>query len=204
MDFLNFLQIVENEPLFETGLLLVGDANPSDVRKQLSRWCAAGKVIQLRRGLYTLAQPYRKATPHPFVIANKLQPGSYVSCQSALAYYAMIPEAVPVTISVTTGRPDRLHTELGDFDFQHIQFSWFRGYNLEALGNNQHTFIAPPEKALLDLVYLQPKGDSYLFLESLRLQALEQLNLDRLSLFAKLAQKPKLLPRCQSDRTAIS
>jgi hypothetical protein len=72
MDFASLLHIVENEPVFETGLLLSGNVDPFDVRKQLSRWTTSGKILQVRRGLYCLAQPYQKSVPHPFLIANRL------------------------------------------------------------------------------------------------------------------------------------
>src|SRR6185369_8767235 len=105
MEFAKLLQIVGNEPVFETGLLLAGAVDPKDVRRQLSRWTKAGRLFQLRRGLYALAPPFQKIKPHPFVIANRLMPGSYVSNQSALAHYGLIPEYVPVVTSVTTARP---------------------------------------------------------------------------------------------------
>src|SRR5512137_1484416 len=154
MEFVRLVEIVGDEPVFETGLLLAGDVDPNDVRKQLSRWTLAGKLYQLRRGLYTLAPPYQKVKPHPFVIANRLAPNSYVSCQSALAYYGLIPEYVPVTTSVTTARPIRWDTPLGSFEFRHVKVELLRGYRLTDLGNDQQAFVATPEKALLDLVHL--------------------------------------------------
>lgn len=193
MEFADLLQIVENEPVFETGLLLSGDVNPLDVRKQLSRWTASGKIYQLRRGLYSLAPPYQKNLPHPFLVANRLQAGSYVSLQSALSHYGMIPELVPVTTSVTTTYPVTYHTPFGEYDFRRIQNTWFRGYRLVDLGSNQQAFVAAPEKALLDLVYLQAGGDSAAYLNSLRLQALDQLDLDQLNQLALTSNKPKLL-----------
>jgi predicted transcriptional regulator of viral defense system len=187
------LEIVENEPVFETGLLLSGKVDPLDVRRQLSRWQDVGKIYQLRRGLYCLAPPYQKVRPHPFLVANRLQHGSYVSLQSALGYYGMIPESVPTTTSVTTGRPESLGTPLGKFDFRHIQVKWFRGYNQVDLGNDQKAFVARPEKALLDLVYLQPGGDSVNYLRELRSQALDRLDLDEMQRFASEFNKPRLV-----------
>jgi hypothetical protein len=37
MRFEDLLEIVDREPVFETGLLLAGDVDPADVRRQLSR-----------------------------------------------------------------------------------------------------------------------------------------------------------------------
>ncbi|MCI0613124.1 hypothetical protein L0244_09055, partial [bacterium] len=86
MEFTNLVKIAGDEPAFETGLLLAGEVDPTDVRRQLSRWTKAGRLHQLRRGLYALAPPFQKVKPHPFVIANRMVRGSYVSCQSALAH----------------------------------------------------------------------------------------------------------------------
>ena len=57
------LQVVGDEPVFETGLLLAGNVCRADVERQLSRWTRAGRILQLRRGLYSLAPPYRKVEP---------------------------------------------------------------------------------------------------------------------------------------------
>jgi predicted transcriptional regulator of viral defense system len=197
MEFGRLLQVVDNLPTFETGLLLSGNVSPFDVRKQLSRWTAAGKLYQLRRGLYSLAPPYQKVIPHPFLIANQLLAGSYVSLQSALAYHGIIPELVPVTTSVTTSRPATYRTPFGQFDYHHIQMDLFRAYRMVDLGNDQRAFIASPEKALLDLVYLQPGGDSSNFLRALRLQALDQIDIEQLQQLASETGKPKLLRAVQ-------
>jgi len=193
MEFNDLLHAVGDLPTFETGLLLSGDVSPIDVRKQLSRWTSAGKLYQLRRGLYSLAPPYQKVHPHPFLIANQLQAGSYVSLQAALAFYGMIPEHVQVITGVTTGRPSVYRTPFGQFDYRHIQVDWFLGYRRVDLGNDQTAFLATPEKALLDLVYLQPGGDAEAYLRSLRLQAMEQIDRNQLHDLAITSGKPKLL-----------
>ena len=94
MKFTSLLDIVGDEPVFETGLLLAGAIDPGNVRRQLSRWTKAGHLYQLRRGLYALAPPFQKVKPHPFVVANRLMPASYVSLQSALRHYGLIPDIV--------------------------------------------------------------------------------------------------------------
>jgi predicted transcriptional regulator of viral defense system len=192
MEFSTLLTIVGDEPVFETGLLLAGPVDPDNVRRQLSRWAAAGRVFQLRRGLYALAPPFQKARPHPFLVANRLLRGSYVSLQSALAHYGLIPEAVPVTTSVTTLRPARWDTPLGAYEYRHVKTELLFGYQMTGLGNGQQAFVATPEKALLDLVHLQPGGDAAEVLQQLRLQNLDRLDLDRLRIQAARASSPKL------------
>ena len=83
MEFAQLLEIVGDEPVFNTGLLLAGDVNPTDVARQVSRWTKAGLLYQLRRGVYALAPPHQKVKPHPFLVANRMVRGSYVSLQSA-------------------------------------------------------------------------------------------------------------------------
>ncbi len=192
MEFRRLVEIVGDEPAFETGLLLAGEADPADVRRQLSRWTKAGRLYQLRRGLYTLAPPFQKVKPHPFVVANRLVRGSYVSCQSALAHYGLIPEHVPVITSVAMARPGRWETPLGVYEFRHVKTDHLWGYRLVELGGGQRAFLATPEKALLDLIYLQPGGDSPDYLRELRLQHLDRLNRDELRRQAGLSGSPKL------------
>jgi predicted transcriptional regulator of viral defense system len=193
MEFSELVTIIQDEPVFDTGLLLAGDANQREIRRQLSRWKQTGKIYQLRRGLYCLAPPFQKVKPHPFLVANRLIPASYVSLQSALAYYGMIPEHVPVTTSVTAARPAHWETPLGIFDFRRIQAEFFNGYRLVDLGEKQQAFIASPEKALLDLVYLTPGGDTLDYLSELRLNYLDRLDWHLINRLAGQIKKPKLL-----------
>jgi predicted transcriptional regulator of viral defense system len=197
MKFDELLALVQSEPVFETGFLLAGDVDPANVRKQLSRWTRSGRVLQLRRGLYALAPPYQKLKPHPFLVANRLASGSYVSLQSALAYYGLIPEYVPVVTSVGSGRPQQWKTPLGTFILRHIKPDLLLGYERVQVVPSQGTtsqaaFIAVPEKALLDLIYLEPNSATPEYIHELRLQNLESLDLERLTSFAQVTDSPKL------------
>lgn len=192
MEFERLLETVGGEPIFETSLLLAGDVDPADMRRQLSRWTKAGRLYQLRRGLYALAPPFQKVKPHPFLIANRTVRASYVSLQAALAYYGLIPEYVPVVTSITTARPGRWETPLGVYEFRHVKTGLLFGYQLTDLDGGQKAFVATPEKALLDLVYLQPGGDSPGYLRELRLQNLDRLDAEELRRQADRTGSPKL------------
>lgn len=187
------VEIVGDEPVFETGLLLAGTERPQHVLRQLSRWVASGKVMQLRRGLYTLAPPLRKINPHPFVIANHLEPGSYVSCQSLLAYRGVIPEYTPITTSVGPVRPGRKKTPAGMYDFHHLKPACVFGYQKEKIAQAQSAFVATAEKALLDLIYLTPASDHAAFMRELRLDLDYSWDLERLAADAKRCASAKLL-----------
>lgn len=192
MEFTRLLEVVDDVPVVETSLLLAGTVDPANIRRQLSRWVAAGRLYQLRRGLYALAPPYQRTKPHPFVVANWVVRSSYVSLQAALAHYGLIPEAAPVVTSVTTGRPGRWDTPLGAYDYHHVKVGLFFGYRLDEVSPGQHAFVATPEKALLDLVHLHPGGDDPAYLQELRLQNLERLDVEALQRLAEQAGSPKL------------
>jgi predicted transcriptional regulator of viral defense system len=187
------LTLVADEALFSSALLLAGDESVAQVRLQLSRWVTAGRLLQLRRGLYALAPTWRKLEPHPFLIANRLQRGSYVSLQSALAYHGVVPEHVPMVTSVGPGRPETVRNPLGVFQFNHLAKTLLFGYSRVEIAARQFAFVASPEKALLDLVYLTPGADCNDFLQELRLQNPAAISLSALDRLARRSGKPKLV-----------
>ena len=192
MKFEELLSIVEDEPVFETSLLLSGNVDPVDVRRQLSRWAGNGRLYRLRRGLYALAPPYRKVKAHPFVVANRMVRPSYVSLQSALAIHGLIPEFVPVTTSITTGRPGEFSTPLGTFVFRHVRTPLFQGFREVEMDSRQPAFVATPEKALLDLLYLEKGSDSEANLAELRLEIDEGFDLEELERFSRIFRSGKV------------
>ena len=201
MKFSGLLNVVGDEPVFASSVLMTHGENPADIRRQLSRWVNEGKLIQLRRSIYTLAEPYRKKAAHPFLLANRLKSASYVSLQSALAWYGLIPEYVPVVTSVTTGRPGQLNTPDGNFVFKHVKKSFFSGYGCVDLLDGQTAFVASPEKALLDLIYLTPGADQADYLSSLRIQHPERLDMERLHQLTAAGGSAKLIRA--ADRLAV-
>ncbi|OHB57308.1 MAG: hypothetical protein A2173_03190 [Planctomycetes bacterium RBG_13_44_8b] len=191
MKFETLLKKTSQLPCFTTRFLSAGQ-NLAQVRLQLNRWVKSGKLIRLSKGIYILAEPYRKIKPEAFAIANKLKSPSYVSCQSALSFYGLIPEFVPVVTSVTSGRPESLETPLGRFEYRRISQKFFWGYHKAELSGGQQAFVARPEKALLDLVYLTAGGDKEEFLKELRLQNIEKLDKNVLSQYVEKSKSPKL------------
>lgn len=113
-----------------------------------------GELIRLRRGCYRLATVIAGTAPHPFVVAQALRPGSYVSLESALSFHGLIPEAVPTTLSIVPGRrrDDLTVPELGAFLFRPLALN--TGYFLEGVERvvlaGQAALVASPWRALLD------------------------------------------------------
>ncbi|OGX36844.1 MAG: hypothetical protein A3G91_02125 [Omnitrophica WOR_2 bacterium RIFCSPLOWO2_12_FULL_50_9] len=192
MRFDNFIKKTGNLPVIETEMMLAGDPDPNPIEVQFSRWEKAGKLIKLKRGFYVLAERYRKTAVSEFYIASILIRPSYISLEKALEYYHLIPEAVYAYTSLTTKRQGEFITKAGRFSYRHIQTSLFWGY--ESLkSDGQTAFVAHAEKALLDLVYIKHIKVSPDYLDELRLQNVENINIDRLLEYAERFHKPGIL-----------
>ncbi|MEK7849347.1 MAG: hypothetical protein AAB213_00790 [Candidatus Omnitrophota bacterium] len=184
-----FIKKVQDYPVIDLESLMVGLKNPQSLKVHISRWQKSGKLIPLKNGLYILANAYRKVEPQEFYIASLLKTPSYVTMEKALEYHDMIPEAVAVYTCVTTKRQGRFETPIGVFDYRHIKTSYFWGYDSVTL-NDQTAFVASPEKALLDLIYLKNIKVSQGYLEELRLQNIDDIDLKKLMAYARRFGKP--------------
>ncbi len=186
MEWNDFLNRFVQQPLFHSSMLAVFPEPVSHVQVQLSRWTRTGKLLQVRRGWYLIAKPWRSQEVPLSVVANQVVFPSYLSTEWALQYYDMIPEYVPNPTSITTGKGMRFVALETWFIYYHVPPSFFKGYSQEQLGSDKIA-IACPEKALLDKMYLflQRNLFSMAWLQELRLQQLEIFDLCR---FTELAQ----------------
>ena len=121
-----------------------------------------------------------------------------MSLQSALAHYGCIPEHVPTVTSVTTGRPETLDTPFGSYQYRHLHRRLFFGYRPAFVGGNATVFLAEPEKALLDLIHLTPRGDTIAFLEKLRLENTEIIDGRRILGLAERTGSARLMRTAQN------
>ena len=186
------MEAAGNLPVIETELLLAGVTDPGPIKVQISRWQKSGKLIQLKRGIYLLNKIYRRQPVNELYLACLLKKPSYVSLEKALEYHGLIPEAVKVYIAITTKRTAEFTTQVGRFSYRHLKKSLFWGYKSYSIGE-QTVFIAYPEKALLDLIYLDKIKVSLGYLEELRLQNVERFSSRRFLEFAGKFNKPGIL-----------
>ncbi len=137
----------------------VVEGSPQRRYNLVNRALKAGELHRLRRGLYLLAKTWRTYDCHPFALAQRLVPGSYISLETALAYHGWIPESVHVTASIVPGTKSSVleDNEMGRFSFHPLAFQ--QGHFLELVGrvtmNHQTMLVASPLRALLDLVCLR-------------------------------------------------
>lgn len=129
----------------------------------LHRLVRYGVLERLRRGVYQLA--LRPANVPR--MANLLYMPSYLSFESALARYGILSQ-IPYTVTfATTRRSKRMTLGTTAVEFHQLRADLFFGYTLE-----QGLYLAEPEKALLDELYLIKRGRANLELSELHLAGL--------------------------------
>jgi hypothetical protein len=127
-------------------------SRPND---KISEMIKSGELVSLRRGLYVPGPELDLPIPESFVIANHLRGPSYVSLESALSYWDLIPERVYETSSVTTKTTKAYQTSLGRYSFQHLTTPYYSfGIRSVRLTEQQTALIASPEKAVCDKIVL--------------------------------------------------
>lgn len=184
--------IAGNLPWFDLPLLTQMTGEPKrQLTTQLSQWVRKGKVLPLRRGLYTLANHYRKIPLYPEHLANELLKPSYLSSHWALSYYDLIPEKVVTFTSVTTRITRKFQNDFGQFSYSSLKTDFFWGF-LPVLLNEQPVWIAEPEKALLDIWHLDDGEWSENRLIEMRFQNTEQLDFKKLDHDAEKWASPRL------------
>jgi predicted transcriptional regulator of viral defense system len=128
----------------------------------LRRMEEAGLVRRLRRGLWALHTEIDPLILPPYLTAPF---PAYVSFWSALARHDMI-EQIPRRISVASpDRTRRLTTTIGAYSIHHLAPELFDGYR----GSQEGGYLATPEKALFDTVYIRTSRGLPVFLPELSL-----------------------------------
>jgi len=123
-------------------------ATPISAQKLLERYTKRGVFVRLKGGLYALKTNY----PSAYLIANKLYKPSYISFETALSYYSIIPEVVYSYTSATTRTTREFDVDNQIFLFHKLKKSAFAGYKLTEI-NGEKVLFAEPEKALADYLY---------------------------------------------------
>lgn len=195
MNYLLFKKSLEHFPIFSV----------QDIRKQfngfdsrrLVEWQEKGYIIKLRRGYYSFEE-VEKGEAFRYYSANKIYSPSYISMESALSYYNLIPEGVFTTVSLSTRNTTSFSTPIGSFSYRNVKAPLFFGYRL--LNIHGHIIkMAEPEKSVLDYLYLN-KIDTPDMLEGIRLnesQLHELLDFDKLHQYARVFHSKKLQQRIQ-------
>lgn len=162
-----------------------------------------GAIVRLKKGLYVGAEKFTGKIISRELIANHLYGPSYISLETALSYYNMIPERVYEVRSMTTKRSKNFNTKLGKYSYLMTSKAYFSiGIKIENIEDEIAFLIATPTKALCDLIvstsYLRIQSikamQSYL-LEDLRIEpeCIKDLDLDIVYQSSPFSKKKKEL-----------
>lgn len=116
------------------------------------------ELVSIKRGLYIVGSKIDLPKPNPFLIANHLRGPSYVSLESALSYWNMIPEKVYEISSATIKTSKNYKNSVGRFSYKQLKTPYYSyGIKNITFSSKQSFLIASPEKALCDKIVFTPK-----------------------------------------------
>ena len=129
--------------------------NVKSAQVTASRYVKKGYLIRLKNDLYVPSQKLEYLSEEEFFgIANILQTPSYISLTTALSYYNLSTQQVRNFIeSISLKRSKTVSAADTEFTFSLIKKELYQGFE-----KRDNFFIAQPEKALLDAIYLTALG----------------------------------------------
>lgn len=164
--------------------------------RQMDRWAKKGYIKKLRRGFYCFTNQIFDQNML-FHAANKMYAPSYISFESALKYYGLIPEEIFQVSSVSTRKTAKFETPQGNLSYRQLKPNLFWGYRLIPFGRRK-ILLAEPEKALLDYLYIHPKLRTADDFEEMRLNRVEwhsQINPNKFEKYLELFESKALKKR---------
>ncbi len=198
LDLQEALSAFEEEPITRQMMMgiLKDYKRPND---KISELLASNMLLPIKKGIYQPGSQMRLKGPHPFLIANVIYGPSYVSMDSAMSYWGMIPERVFETSSITTLLNKQYDTPSGRFVYARMDLPYYTfGIQRVKLSERQAVLIASPEKALCDkiittsgMMLRSQKQTMALLLDDLRISSewLQKLSTDIIRRWASAAPK---------------
>lgn len=92
---------------------------------KISELLKSKELISIRRGLYITGPKMDLPSPETFLIANHLRGPSYVSLESALSYWNMIPERAYEISSVTIKTSKKYKNQVRRFSYQQLKTPYY-------------------------------------------------------------------------------
>lgn len=155
MDFQTFRLKAKDYPVFKYVDLLKWFPNDNEqtIKQNLKSWVKKEMLERIIKGVYKLKETEIK---EEFLLASYFDESSYISLESALSFYGMIPEYPYSITSVTIKKTKKISTKYGIFLYRKVKSDLFFGFKL-ITGDNYLYRLATPEKALFDFMYLNQR-----------------------------------------------
>jgi hypothetical protein len=152
MDFSKLLSTFEEQPITHQILasLLSQYKRPNDKIKALKD---KGIIKSVKRGIYIPGHNVNIRVPESGLIANHIYGPSYLSMETALSHYGLIPERVYTVTSMTTKASKEFNTSIGLYTYSYLPLPYYAfGIKSVLLQEKQQVLMASPEKALADKI----------------------------------------------------
>lgn len=186
-------------PYFRLKNLARFENNTTYLKVLLSRYNKAGKIIRLKKGVYTSDKYLTNLKvaggfgAYPEFIANVLSEPSYLSLEYVLHEHGILTDIPTNFTSVTLNKPISFTNNLGTYTYHHIKSCLYTGFETIKTGD----FIirkASKAKALFDFLYYRKNiitnQDSFLEL---------RLNLENIS----INETRELKRYCKAEETKM-
>lgn len=148
-----FKQELEDIKAVSTTLKTKDLKDISTSKNLLHKMAYHGKGKRLKKGLYQLDD-----TLSAYQVANIMVEPSYVSLETILSQYSIIPDSVTSYTSVSTKKTQSYNNSYGTFYYSSIKKEYYFGFTYEYREDYAYwVFVADKEKALLDYFYLRSK-----------------------------------------------
>lgn len=131
---------------------LFPDESDKTTKNNLIRWLSKGYFARLKRDLYEFIDHGSEVKIPDLYVANRMYEPSYVSLETALSIYSIIPDVAAGVTSVTTQPTRTFKNKYGSFFYRTCKKGAFTGYRL-MLYDRFKVHIADKEKALVDFLY---------------------------------------------------
>lgn len=170
MQYVELSRKLPDQALFS--LSDIRQIEPDFYRRRLNEWQKKGYIEKIVREYYVFSgRPMDEKVL--FGISNRIYSPSYVSFETALAYYGLIPESIYQITCASTRKTMSFKTPLGVFTYHTIQPRYYFGFDFALISGSYFCRIASPEKALLDYFYLNPAIKNDDAFDSLRINKAE-------------------------------
>jgi predicted transcriptional regulator of viral defense system len=131
-----------------------------------------------KKGLLSRVGPslYANLLAEPSVeqLASLLWIPSYLSLEWAMAYHGISQQRPQEMTCITLHRPRQVHTSLGTLSYFHLSKPLFFGFRKETVRPGVQSWVAEPEKAFLDWIYLRRRAGEATPLDELNVQVLRE------------------------------
>lgn len=124
-------------------------------KQKMNEWLKSGSLIRVKKGIYIFGDEVRRESYSKKLLANWIYGPSYISLESALSHYGLIPERVEVLTSITSKKDKSFQTPIGDFTYRYLNIKKYPlGILRESISGQRHVLMASVEKALIDQLSL--------------------------------------------------